>query len=286
MEIQSPSRIRLLEIINQAWTAPLRVNRYRCYLVATALALPGLFGFSGVQAATPQSETSGLTLEQRIARVERLLANQDLFDLYQRMESLQKEVETLRGEIEVLNHRQEETRSHQKSLYVHLDQRLEKLEQVAPTESFPASPQPKAANENAAALAAAGLTEQDAYQNAFGFLKQGRYDDALPALKAFLVGYPQSEFADNAQYWLGETYYVMRRYDFAIAEFSKIIQLYPASAKVADAYLKIGFSYYEIQDWVNARAALERVTTQFPESGAAPLAKKRIDQMRADAKIQ
>jgi len=230
-------------------------------------------------------EASGLTLDQRLARVERLLINQDVMEIYQRLESLQKEVESLRGEIELLNHRQEEMKAQQKSLYVHLDQRLEKLEQAAASGASQTSAQPTAAGGNASALAAAGLTEQDAYQSAFGFLKQGRYDEALPALKAFLISYPQSEFADNAQYWLGETYYVMRRYDLAIAEFSKIIQLYPSSAKVADAYLKVGFSYFEIQDWTNARKALERVVSQFPESGAAALAKKRLEQMRADGKI-
>ena len=98
------------------------------------------------------------------------------------------------------------------------------------------------------------------------------------------MAYPQSEFADNAQYWLGETYYVLRRYDLAIAEFSKIIKSYPNSPKLADAFLKIGFSYFEIQDWTNARKALERVTAQFPESGAAALAKKRLEQMRIDGK--
>lgn len=250
---------------------------------STVLIALALLSVASSLSAAPASEVSGLTLEQRIARLERMLANQNLFEIYQRLEALQKEVEGLRGEAEVLNHRQDEAKSQQKSLFVNLDQRLETLERTVPA---PVAAKVSTPSENAAAVVVAGLTEQDAYQNAFGFLKQGRYDEALPALKAFLLNYPQSDLVDNAQYWLGETYYVLHRYDLAIAEFSKVAQLYPTSPKVADAYLKIGFSYYEVQDWVSARLALEKVAAQFPESGAANLAKKRIEQIRADAKLQ
>ena len=58
--------------------------------------------------------------------------------------------------------------------------------------------------------------EKAAYDQAFQALKELRYADAAEDFQSFLDQYPNSEYADNAQYWLGESYYVTRNYDIAL----------------------------------------------------------------------
>ena len=88
--------------------------------------------------------------------------------------------------------------------------------------------------------------------------------------------------ADNAQYWLGEAYYVNRSFPEALAAFQRVVENFPGSRKLPDALLKIGYCDYELKEYSAARAALLHVTTKFPDSSAAPLAQQRLEKMAAE----
>ncbi|MEQ8493089.1 MAG: YbgF trimerization domain-containing protein, partial [Gammaproteobacteria bacterium] len=77
-----------------------------------------------------------------------------------------------------------------------------------------------------------------AYRDAFGLLKAGKYEDSIAAFNGFLQQYPHSQYADNAQYWLGEAYYVMRQFEPAIEQYQKLVSGYPDSQKQSHALLK------------------------------------------------
>ncbi len=137
----------------------------------------------------------------------------------------------------------------------------------------------------AAASRAAEATpemEQAAYDQAFQALKELRYADAAEQFQAFLDTYPDSEYADNAQYWLGESYYVTRNYEIALESFQSLIRKYPSSSKAGDGLLKIGFTHYELKQWAEARAALEQVQKQYPDSTLSRLAESRLRSMRLE----
>ena len=102
------------------------------------------------------------------------------------------------------------------------------------------------------------------------------------AFQQFLVTYPDSELADNAQYWLAETYYVTRQFDEALAAFKVVIHDYPRSRKVPDALLKMGYCNYELKRWDAARGALNQVRTDYPETTAARLAGQRLERMEGE----
>ena len=110
--------------------------------------------------------------------------------------------------------------------------------------------------------------EKAAYDQAFQSLKDLKYADAATQFSTFVDQYPNSEYADNAQYWLGESYYVTRNYDIALEAFQSLLRTYPDSPKVADGLLKIGYTHYELQQWDQARAALVQVQEQYPERDA------------------
>ncbi|MCC7412441.1 MAG: tol-pal system protein YbgF [Gammaproteobacteria bacterium] len=120
---------------------------------------------------------------------------------------------------------------------------------------------------------------EEAYKGAFNLLKAGQYDDAIAAFNNYLVEYPGSALADNAQYWLGEAYYVTRQFEAAIGEYQKLLQAYPQSAKAPHAMLKIGYSYQEVGQLDAARTQLDRVRTMYPNTTAARLAQERLQRL-------
>lgn len=124
-----------------------------------------------------------------------------------------------------------------------------------------------------------GIEEQQAYQAAFNLLKAGRYEQATKSFRGFLDQYPTGRYSDNAQYWLGETYYVTRKFDEALGEFQKLVAQHPQSQKLTHAILKIGFIQDEKGQKDLARKTLTGLVEQYPDSTAAGLAKKRLERL-------
>jgi tol-pal system protein YbgF len=121
--------------------------------------------------------------------------------------------------------------------------------------------------------------EKGSYQEAFTLLKAGNYDESIVGFKTFLAQDPNSTYADNAQYWLGEAYYVKAQYETAINEYSVLIQNYPESKKLTHAMLKIGYSYDELGMIDPARASLQDLIKRYPGTTAARLAEERLQRM-------
>jgi tol-pal system protein YbgF len=125
--------------------------------------------------------------------------------------------------------------------------------------------------------------EQAVYSQAFSALKAGSYSVAITGFKDFLVSYSTSPLAENAQYWLGEAYYVTRSYDDAGAAFRTVLQKYPQSRKAPDASLKLGYTQYELKRYADARKTLQEVTQKYPDSDASRLAAERLKRIPASA---
>jgi tol-pal system protein YbgF len=121
------------------------------------------------------------------------------------------------------------------------------------------------------------------YSQAFSALKAGSYSVAITGFKDFLVSYPTSPLAENAQYWLGEAYYVTRSYDDAGTAFRTVLQKYPQSRKAPDASLKLGYAQYELKRYADARKTLQEVTQKYPDSDASRLAAERLKRIPANA---
>lgn len=236
-------------------------------------------------------------LDQRVRRLENILDSGQLARLIQRIDTLEQEIRQLRGEIEQQGHRLDELRERQRNLYGDLDRRLRDLEvaqQNRDTEGDTAAgatgAQAAQAAEEAAqdqaddggttgdapADAARTESERDAYDAAFELLKNGRYEEAASAFATFLENHPDGPYADNAQYWLAESYYVTSRFERALEAFRGVVENYPDSAKLPDARLKIGFTLYEMGRMDEARTVLRRVIEEHGNSAVAGLAEDRL----------
>lgn len=115
------------------------------------------------------------------------------------------------------------------------------------------------------------------YRSAVEIVKTGAKDEAVAALRSFLEKYPRHEYADNAQYWLGEAFYAHKDYQHALVEFRATIETYPRGNKVPDALLKVGYCYQALGQTEKARAVLEQVVNLYPKTEPAALASKRLE---------
>jgi tol-pal system protein YbgF len=120
------------------------------------------------------------------------------------------------------------------------------------------------------------------YRAAVDLVKAGKHSEAQAALHAFLKTYPRHDYADNAQYWLGEDFYAQKDFQQALAEFRATIETYPRGNKVPDALLKVGYCYQALGQSEKARAVLEQVVSLYPKSEPAALATSRLQQGRLE----
>lgn len=130
-----------------------------------------------------------------------------------------------------------------------------------------------------AAVTGAGESDPavaDLYRKAFNAYREGRYGEAILDFEEFLRGNPNHEYADNAQYWIGESYYSQSEYEQAVVEFNRVLERYPREAKASDALLKIGMAYVQLGQPERSRVFWERLVNQYPHSEAAREAQKRL----------
>jgi tol-pal system protein YbgF len=120
------------------------------------------------------------------------------------------------------------------------------------------------------------MDAEGAYHKAYSTFKNGDYPGALKLFEEFLRTYPQSEYADNARYWIGESYYQQGDYERAILEYEKVLQQYPKGDKVPAALLKQGFAFLNLGDRVDAKLLLQKVIQDYPQSPQAEIAARKL----------
>jgi tol-pal system protein YbgF len=116
-------------------------------------------------------------------------------------------------------------------------------------------------------------------------LRAGNHDKAVAALRAFVKQHPGHDYADNAQYWLGECFYDRKEYSQALREFRLVAQKFRHGNKVPDALLKVAFSYLALGSPRPAREALLEITRSFPQHPASGLATAKLAELDGTAAV-
>jgi tol-pal system protein YbgF len=267
-------------------------------LWAAALALALAANVGAVGAA--EGEATNAELDKRLRRLENIIDSGQLADLIQKLQEMEQRMRELQGQIDQQSHRLDQLRKRQRNLYGDHDRRLRQLEVAGASDEDPSGGEAatgaasgaeaaKAAEQAAEEVTGEGNTsgdaaseqarsdaERKAYDRAFDLLKEGRYDEAAQAFEQFLQKHPDGPYADNAQYWLGESHYVTREFEGALEAFREVVVQYPDSAKVPDARIKIGYSLYELGRLDKAKAMLQKVREAHANSAVSGLAEKRL----------
>jgi len=138
------------------------------------------------------------------------------------------------------------------------------------SERLPIVPLPKTAGP------ASGEDPMTVYQDARAALGRREHAAAIAAFKHFVERWPSHDYADNAQYWLGEAYYDQADYKTALIEFRAVVQRYPGGNKAPDALLKVGYCLAKLGETAEASDVLTQVAQIYPKTDAARLAQKRL----------
>jgi len=230
-------------------------------------------------------------LEQRLQRLERRVGH--ITELMLEVQALKRTNRELQGQVEEQQHMLERLRKKQRELYLDLDERLGRLQgapaatpapEERPAEVPAARPVPGSpAARSSSSKPSRSAGERAEYDAAYASLNPSkrRYKDAINGFNAFLAKYPQSDLADNALYWLGESYYVTQDNKSALAAFDRLLKEFPDSDKVPGALLKKGYILDAMGKRKEARNTLQQVLDQYPSSSVASMAKARLKHMKS-----
>ncbi len=207
------------------------------------------------------------------------------------LQQMQEQIDRQQNTIEILQNEVSRLKQEGLERYQDLDRRI----------SSGAAPAPSATPENSAdggALApAAGNTAAPAnqpaasaepgdpakeklyYDAAFDLIKAKDFDKAAQAFNAFLRKYPNSQYAGNAQYWLGEVNLAKGDLQGAGQAFAKVSQLYPKHNKVPDSLYKLADVERRLGHTDRVKGILQQVVTQYPGTSAAQLAQRDLQKL-------
>ncbi|HEY7818417.1 MAG TPA: tetratricopeptide repeat protein [Vicinamibacteria bacterium] len=129
------------------------------------------------------------------------------------------------------------------------------------------------------AVLAAGPSVIDLYNEARNDYTLGRYPLAISGFKDVLELDKRGDLADNARYWMGESYLAQRQLELALGEFDRIIRDYPNSNKRPDAYLKKAMTLEEMGRRAEANTMYELVIEQFPRTTQERVARRRLEDL-------
>jgi tol-pal system protein YbgF len=114
------------------------------------------------------------------------------------------------------------------------------------------------------------------YDTAYEDYVRQSYSLARSEFEEYLRRFPETDLADNAEYWIGECFYAEGKYQEAADTFKKVIDKYPTGNKVPRAMLKAGYALLQLERNAEARAMFQQVVDAYPLSSEADQAKIKL----------
>jgi TolA-binding protein len=125
----------------------------------------------------------------------------------------------------------------------------------------------------------AGLSPTRLYETARADYFAGQWSSAISGFEAFLRAFPRSEQADDAQLYIGETYFAQNQWAEAISAYTLVTTMYPGTNSVPVAYYKRGLAEERLGRLDAARASWQAAARDFPDSDAGRLAGQNLDRL-------
>ncbi len=123
-------------------------------------------------------------------------------------------------------------------------------------------------------------SEQELYEFAKKLFDDGEKENARIQFENFINKYPDSDNADNARFWIADSYYSEKWFEKAILEYQQVLEKYPDSNKTAAARLKQGYAFAELGEKANARLILKELLKKHPDSNEARYAQKKLETLK------
>jgi tol-pal system protein YbgF len=290
----------LYSTVNGQWTL---VERFFC--VYSLLLFVAVF----VSGCATQADIQAVQRERDVLRAQ-------VADNKVAVDSLRREIDQIRGEVEELRHRLERVARERGGISPQvklLEDRIAVLERQMrmrpmgeeappPTVGEPSLPRPEApgvspevarppsspaapvgpaspaARPEETALAREPLEAQDEYRQGVRAMQERQYERAIQHFRTFQRKFPDSPLADDAQYWIGESYFLQRDYNRAILEFNDVLK-YRKGDKVPAALLRQAQAFLEIGDRTDARLIYQKLINDHPKSEEAREAQAQLQNL-------
>ncbi len=245
-----------------------KISKAGFFFLAFLFLLSGCASRWQIDGLKKQLEESNRRLEDRTAQLDSLLREQMELtsrlraDLASTLGGMDERMGIVESKLEDLGHRFPE-------LYQKID--LVK-QQVSKKDTGQASDTGKAL---------INVDPKQLYDAAYLDLTKGKYDLAITGFSNYLQYFPETEQADNAQYWLGECYYAKKNYTRAAIEFHKVLENYSTGDKVPSALYKLGLSLLELKSVREANKYFEELINNYPNTQEAKLAKEKLKKTKS-----
>jgi len=125
-------------------------------------------------------------------------------------------------------------------------------------------------------------TEEVMFNEGYTELSDGNYEGSRAKFKEYLSRYPKSAKANDATYWIAESYYREGQFEESILEYQRFIDTYPKDQRVPLAYLKQGMSLVEIGKQEEAKLFFQTLIDKYPNSDEAKTAKEKISELAVE----
>jgi len=198
-------------------------------------------------------------------------------DMQVRLNELSSQIEELQAKLEDTNYRLAQLSQQIASTNQELRAFRTQAELLTPR-----PPEGEEENSNPRRGAAGPIDPEALYQQAYDDYLRGNYDLAVASFEEYLENFPNTELADNATYWIGESYYRQERYRQAIDQFERVLRRYPRSEKAPGAVLKKGYAYLELGERSQGIVQLQYVIREHPGSDEANIARDRLRALGVD----
>lgn len=258
------------------------LTRNRQYIAAVlGLAVVALgLGMAGcvTPARIDQLEEQVIRTQQQNEQSQKLLRNIDTTVATEANENRR-----LRADMSVTIDQLELQISQLQSSYADLLQRIDQLYQALETKGqlrSSAGTVPQGSNTTTPNVPPA-MADDDAectqnYDDAFVLMRRAEYDKAIEEFNRFLGNCPNHQLAENAHYWIGESYYSLGKFAEAIEQLEALLKNYKASSNTARALFKLGRSQEELGKKKDAKATFQRLVDDHAGTLEAEQAKERL----------
>jgi tol-pal system protein YbgF len=204
----------------------------------------------------------------------------DITDLRDNLQQLRGQVEALKKDVTSGSKKDEEYKEKFNNILLKINF-IENFLEIGKKDSLSdAGDKGKAASVAAAKDPAKKQDKETMYSTAYQIFKDGNYDKARTEFHNFLAVYPDSEYSDNAQFWIGECYFFEKNYEKAILEYEKVAKNFPGGNKVPYALLKQGLSFLNLNDKTSAKLILQQVIKDYPNTNQARIARSKLQEIK------
>lgn len=213
-----------------------------------------------------------------------------------RLDDLEGQIRSLTGQLEQVTFKIDQANREMEGLSKDTDFRLRQLEQGAPGRAMTprfddadvplarGAPMPQSTPEEQSLGTIPVDPEtgnyQEDYDGALSHLRRGEHENAEKSLRMFLDNHGDSELAGNAQYWLGESYYVREMWRPAAQSFLICVQKFKSGLKAPDCMLKLGMSLASMGEKDKACKTLSEINRRFPDASQTIRQRARSERQR------